>query len=144
MKIVICSSIHFAEKIREIEKGLAGLGHDVVIPHSINEYNVKNHEDDDKLRKITANDHSIKQRFTRRHFNEIKDADAILVVNEEKRGIPNYIGGATLSEIMFAFYFSKKIFLLNPIPTDERLAFFRDEIEGVDPVVINGNLGLIE
>ena len=132
------------EKIKEIEKGLKERGHDVVIPHSINEFSIKNHDDDEELRKMTNKDHSIKQRLTIRHFDEINNSDAILVVNEEKKGIPNYIGGATFSEMMFALYRGKKIFLLNPIPTHERIEFFRDEIEGIDPVVISGNLDLVK
>ncbi|MFQ5475028.1 MAG: hypothetical protein ACE5DM_04285 [Candidatus Nanoarchaeia archaeon] len=30
--------------------------------------------------------------------------DAVLVVNLEKQGLPNYIGGATFSEMFFAHY----------------------------------------
>lgn len=35
MKIVICGSVNFPEKIREIEKGLKDRGHEVVVPYSI-------------------------------------------------------------------------------------------------------------
>jgi hypothetical protein len=66
------------------------------------------------------------------------------VVNVEKNGIPNYIGGATFAELMFAFYHKKKIFLLNPIPTHEKISPLRDEIECTRPIVINGNPDLIK
>ena len=46
--------------------------------------------------------------------------------------------------MMFAFYHRKRIFLLNPIPTHETLAFFRDEIESMQPVVLNCNLDLVK
>ena len=64
-------------------------------------------------------------------------------MNLDKGGIRNYVGGATFSEIMLAFYHGKKIFLLNPVPTDERLSFIAGEMESCRPVVLNGNLDLI-
>jgi hypothetical protein len=144
MKIVICGSISFPGKMREIRKRLLEMGHDVVIPHSIDSEDIRSHEDAERLKQTIRYRGSLKGELTIRHFNEIKNGDAILVVNEDKRGIPNYIGGATFAEMMFAFYVGKRIFLLNPIPTHERLSFFRDEIEGIRPTVINRNLELIE
>jgi len=81
--------------------------------------------------------------FIRIHFDKVRDSDAILVVNLERHGIKNYIGGNTFAEIMVAFYLNKKIFLLNSIPTDEKLSFIRDEIETVKPIILNGNLDII-
>lgn len=144
MKIVICASVNFPEKIREVEKGLKERGHKVVIPYSIIKHSIQSYEDAQKLKEMYDYQTAEKPEFTRRHFNEIKNADAILVVNVEKNSIPDYIGGATFSEMMFAFYWEKKIFLLNPIPTHEKLAFFRDEIEAVQPVVLNRNLDLVD
>ena len=81
--------------------------------------------------------------LTKRHFDEIRKGDAIVVVNEEKNGVPNYVGGATFSEIMLAFYFGKKIFFLNPIPEHEKVAPFREEMETVNPVILNGDLDMV-
>ncbi len=144
MRIVICGSASFPEKIKEAQKQLIERGHEVVIPHGIEKYNLNNHEDAENLKKKEDYINTVKEELTIRHFDEIKNGDAILVVNEEKNGIPNYIGGATFAEMMIAFYFKKKIFLLNPIPIHEKIDFFRDEIEGIHPVVINGNLDLIK
>lgn len=144
MKIVICASVNFPEKIREIERGLIDKGHEAVVPYSIIKHNIQNYEDAQKLKEMDDYQTAEKPEFTRRHFNEIKNADAIFVVNVEKNGIPNYIGGATFAEMMFASYLNKKIFLLNPIPAHEKLAFFRDEIEAVQPVVLNGNPDLVK
>ncbi|UCD07826.1 MAG: hypothetical protein JSW41_02575 [Candidatus Aenigmatarchaeota archaeon] len=144
MKIVICGSINFPEKIKEIEKQLVEKGHDVVIPYGVEKYDVKNYSEAESLKQKDDYVKNVKPELTIKHFDEIKNSDAILVVNVEKRGIPNYIGGATFAEIMFAFYHKKKIFLLNPIPTHEKTDFFREEIECTQPVVINGNLGLIK
>jgi hypothetical protein len=144
MKVVICGSINFPEKMKEVEQELKQRGHEVVIPCTISLNNIQSFDDAQKLKGSKEYLEKLKIERTKAHFNEIRNGDAILVVNVEKRGIPNYIGGATLSEIMFALYFDKKIFLLNPIPTHEKLAFFVDEVEGVHPIVINGNLDLVK
>jgi hypothetical protein len=143
MKIVICASVNFPEKIREVERGLKERGHEVVVPYSIIKHNIQSYEDAQRLKETDSYQTAEKPEFTRRHFNEIENGDAILVVNVEKNGIPDYIGGATFAEMMFAFYLGKKIFLLNSIPAHEKLAFFRDEIEAVQPVILNGNLDLV-
>ena len=64
-------------------------------------------------------------------------SDAILVLNYDKKGIKNYIGGNTLMEIGFAHILNKKIFLLNPIPD---IDFYKSEIEATKPIILNGNL----
>lgn len=140
MKIVICGSANFVEKMIELKKTLTKKGHKAVIPYSIIKYNLENHEDAQRLKEKKNYITAVKPEMTRRHFDEIKDSDAVLIVNQEKNGIPNYLGGATFAEMLFAFYLEKKIFFLNPIPDHERLSLFRDEIEAVKPKVINGNL----
>lgn len=144
MRIVICGSMNFPEKMREAEERLKRMGHETVMPYGIEKYDIRTPRDADNLKKSEDYINLMREELTIRHFDEIKNSDAILVVNHEKKGIPNYIGGATFAEMMFAFYYRKKIFLLNPIPTHEKINFFRDEIEGIHPVVINGNLGLIK
>lgn len=69
----------------------------------------------------------------------IKSGDAILVCNFDKNGIKNYIGGNTLMEIGFAHVNNKKIFLLNSIPDMS----YKDEIEAMEPTVINDDLSKI-
>lgn len=144
MKIVICGSVNFPEKIREVEKGLKDRGHEVVVPYSIIKHNLNTYEDADRLKGSEGFVNIGKKEFTKRHFDEVRNSDAILVVNVEKHGIENYIGGATFSEIMLAFYYNKRIFLLNPIPIDKKVAFFKDEIESVDPIMIDGDLDLVK
>jgi len=144
MKIVICGSVNFPEKIREIEKGLKDRGHEVVVPYSIIKHRLKSYDDALKLKESEEHIKTEKPELTRRHFDEIKNADAILAVNVEKHGIKNYIGGATFSEIMLAFYYKKKIFFLNPIPTDERLSFIFDELAAVKPVTVGDNFSLVK
>lgn len=66
--------------------------------------------------------------FIRWYYNSIVNSDAILVLNFDKNGIKNYIGGNTLMEIVFAHIHHKKIFLLNPVPEisykDDTLAIY--------------------
>ena len=71
----------------------------------------------------------------------IKGSDGILVLNYEKKGVENYIGGNSFLEIGVAFDLGKKIFLLNPIP--ENLPY-TEEIEVINPVVINGDFSIIK
>lgn len=110
-----------------------------IIKHSL-----KSYDDAQKLKGSEEHIKTEKPELTRRHFDEIRNTDAILTVNVEKHGIPNYIGGATFAEIMFAFYLEKKIFFLNPIPTDERLSFIFDELATVKPVIVGDNFSLVK
>lgn len=71
------------------------------------------------------------------HFNEVKKADAILVVNNEKHGISNYIGGNALMEMAIAFYLGIPIYILNEIPKEST---FLEEIIGLNPIVLHGKL----
>ena len=144
MKITICGSIGFAKEILKIKDKLLEMGHEVLIPASINDFLIENIKDAKKLKSDRGkyiND--IKPYYTRNHFGLIEESDAILVVNSDKDDIKNYIGGATFAEIMVAFYLNKKIFLLNPISSDEKLSFIRDEIEAVKPIILNNNLDLV-
>jgi hypothetical protein len=62
------------------------------------------------------------------------------VVNLEKRGIKNYIGGNALIEMGQAYVNDKKIFLLSDIPTDLP---YSAEIECMDPIPLGGDLNNI-
>jgi hypothetical protein len=142
MKIVVCGSVNFAHEMKDVREQLLAKGHDVVLPASIAEESLETFDDAARMKK--REDYlAAKPRYTIGHFDEIKEGDAILVVNPEKRGIENYVGGATFAEIMLAFYYQKKIFFWNPIPTDERLAPYADEIASVSPIVVNQNPDLI-
>jgi len=70
----------------------------------------------------------------------IKANDAILVLNFEKNGQKNYIGGSVFLEMFKTFDLDKKIFLYNPIPEST----LKDEIIGFGPVIINGDLTKIK
>jgi hypothetical protein len=146
MKITICGSIAFYDKMLEIKRELEELKHEVDLPP----FEIK----DDKgkmipvseyyrIRKSETSDNSWvwdeKERAIRNHFDKIVWADVVLVVNYDKNNIPYYIGGNTFLEMGIAFFLEKKIFLLNPIPD----VSYREEILGMKPIVINNNLNKI-
>jgi hypothetical protein len=66
----------------------------------------------------------------------ISNMDAVLVLNYDKNGYKNYIGGATFLEIYDAFRLNKKIYFVNDLPE----GMLKDELIGFSPVVINEDL----
>jgi len=141
MKIIICASVDITPKIKELKEALEKMGHSVEIPYvsmkiiageiSLEEFlAVKDREGDTKFREATGED------LIKRYYNLIKEADAVLVLNEEKKGIKNYIGGNTFLEIGFSYILNKKLYLFNPIPEMS----YSDEIKAMSPIVLNGDL----
>ena len=137
MIIAICGSMAFTEKMIDIKKDLENLGHDVLITDYAKDYYGKTLEEKEEL---TIKD-KIEKDAMREFFDKIKKSDAILVLNYDKRGIKNYIGGNTLIEIGFAYILNKKIFLLNGIPD---IDYYKSEIEGTKPTIIEGDLKKIK
>ena len=141
MKIAICGSIAFSHEMIDISKKLTEMGHTTNIPKYTQKIrdgeitldhfmSIKEKEGDLNFRKEVEED------LIKRYYRLIKEADAILVINHDKKGTPNYIGGNTLIELAFAHVFDKPIFLLNEIPK----MHYSDEIVAMNPVVIHGNL----
>ena len=73
------------------------------------------------------------------HFNKVVWADAILVLNYDKNGVKNYIGGNTLMEMGLAFFLKKKIYLLNQIPE----LSYKEEVLGMRPIILGGDFSKI-
>lgn len=144
MKIVICASISATPRIKEIADSLVSQGHQVEIPLysqkilageiSLADFSAVKESQGDFMYRIKAEEDLI-----RRYYNLIKAAEAIVVVNIEKNGQPNYIGGNTFLEMGFAHVLNKKIFLLNPIPEST----YRDELLAMQPVILNNDLSKI-
>jgi hypothetical protein len=135
MKIFICSSKHFYHKIPPIRDELEKAGHELTMPNSY-EHPMKEEE----LKQMDKDEHiRWKQKMMLNHEVKVKANDAILVLNFEKNGQPNYIGGATFLEMFKAFELGRKIFLYNPIPQ----SILTDEIVGCNPKVIDGDVSRI-
>ncbi len=145
MKITICGSIAFFEDMLIIKDKLEKLGHKVDLPPTkiLNDkdeyipvteyYNLR------KSEKPPAWVWVAKKKAMLAHFNKVEWADIILVVNQEKNGVAGYIGANTLMEMGLALFLKKPIYLLNEIPEIS----YREEIEGMSPMLINGDLSKI-
>lgn len=122
MKVVLSGSKKFIPKFFEIEKYLKDKGYSVVVPREF-------------IVEMTKKDGSIL------HFSEIEknDVDAVLIVNESKHGLENYIGASGFAELALAFYKGKKVFLLNDIYEP-----FKEEIEAWNVITLKGNLDLLD
>lgn len=137
--IAICSSASFYKQVIDLEAQLSALGFEVIIP--LNARQMKASGDFDVTHYKTwfenADDYHKKADFMRSHFAEEEKSDAILVVNNKKNEIENYIGGNVLIEMAIAFYLGKKLFILNGLPEESA---YIEEIKGMLPVVLGGNL----
>ncbi len=120
----------------EYKNKLEQIGHSVQVPLDTNEC-LENPS-------LNANvEYALESDIQGRCFKEISKADAILVLNFDKNGIKNYVGGATLMEMGLAQHLGKKIFMLNPPPKFEDLRY-HIEICATRPVILNGELNKIE
>lgn len=140
MRITICGSSKFRYEMVEYKEKLEKLGHDIFV----HEHYIKSVKGEmpELMERVNREHATLKkeQNYIKQYHNEIKNSDAILVLNFDKNGIKNYIGGNVLLEIGFAHVNEKKIFLLNPIPD----VSYKDEIEAMMGVVLDGDLTRIE
>jgi nucleoside 2-deoxyribosyltransferase len=146
MKITVCCSLAFADEAIKIEEDLKKLGFDVEIPFTIHDCKSKGIEDikqwvEDLIEKDPDEFDKLKKERMELHYSKVEKADAILVLNYDKKGIKNYIGANTLLEMGLAFWLKKPIYLLNSIPEELDYA---EEIKGMMPIVINQDLSLIK
>jgi len=141
MIITLCGSTNFIGEIKKIRDELKEKGHTV---YSLAWTDLSFQEIEAKKNNRKKFINELKPKLIVEHFDKIMKSDAILVVNLEKNGTKNYIGGNTFAEVMFAYYYKKKIFFLNPIPRDNMFSYLMDELETVNPIILNGNLELIK
>lgn len=149
MIITICASIDFTPQILEIKNNLEKMGHQVNIPYptqkimegelSFEDYLADKEKFGDIMFRNSQGADTI-----RRYWNYIKDSEAILVLNLNKKGQEGYIGGSALMEMGFAYGHQKKIYLYNPIPAKSERIHYVDEITDMKPIVINGDLNSIK
>lgn len=135
MKIFICASKYNYSHIANIKKALEKMGHEITVPNSYDEP-MKELE----IKKLGHEEHANwKGSMIRLQKEKVLANDAVLVLNFEKNGAQNYIGGATFLEIYQAFDSRRKVYLYNPIPECN----FKDELIGMGVVVINGDLSKV-
>jgi len=133
MKIGIIGSMQFAEKMIEYRDKLIKMGHDAFVTDLYKNLVGKTNEEKEKIKLDNKNNRDAIRVF----WKAVQGADAVLVLNFDKNGIKNYIGGNTLMEIGFAHVLNQKIFLLNPIPD---IPFYKTEIKAMKPIILNNDL----
>ena len=136
MRIGIIGSMQLTEKMLEIRDKLSAQGHDAYVTSLAAPFIGRTDEEKEqiKLHQKTHND------AIREFWRLMQGGDAVLVLNLEKGGIPNYIGGNTFLEIGFAHVLNQKIFVYNPLPENK---FYKTEIEVMNPIIIYGDLSQI-
>ena len=132
MKIYICASKHNYSRVAEVKEALEAKGHEITLP---NFYNAPMTEEAIKL-KGSAVHKEWKAECLRAQEQKVINNDVMLVLNYEKQGQLNYIGGATFLEVYEAWKLGKKIFFMNPIPE----GMLADELNALNPTVLNGDL----
>ncbi len=137
MKVGILGSMHFSEKMLEVAEKLKAMGHKPVLPYKVHVFPGLN---DDAKEKIKL-DQKHNEDAIRHDYETMGNADVVLVLNFERHGIQNYLGGNTLLDLGFAHIRRKPIYLYNPIP---EIPYYKSEIEAMKPTVINGDLSLIK
>jgi hypothetical protein len=137
--LTICSSASFYRHAVELARQLEAQGFAVLLPHSAKQMRDSGDFDLSHYQTWHANpeDYHKKTELMRRHFDEVEKGDAVLVINDEKRGVANYIGGNVLMEMSLAFYLRKPIFILNGVPESSML---EEEIRGLEPVLLGGTI----
>ena len=129
--------MQFTDKMVEIKNKLDNLGHEAFLTDLHKTMIGKNDEEIEEIK--------LHQKYNmdaiREFWRAMQGADAVLVLNLDKNGIKNYVGGNTLMEIGFAHVLNQKIFMFNPIP---EMMYCKSEIEAVKPIIINGDLSLIK
>ena len=130
MKILIICSKAFYGKLDDYKRNLEKLGHEVFMP------NCWDCPGEEAKYRGTAEHAIFKAKMYRQSEETISRSDAVLVLNFEKNGCKNCIGGATFLEIYDAFRMKKKIYFVNDIPEN----MLKDELIGFSPVIINNDL----
>src|SRR5438067_2146636 len=98
MKIGVVSSMQNVDKMIEVRDRLREMSHEAFVTNFAGALAKKNLEEIEALK--------LEQKYNldaiTEFWNQMQDADALLVLNLDKNGVKNYIGGNTLMEIGFA------------------------------------------
>lgn len=137
--ITICSSSSFYKQAIGLKEELADLGYTAIVPVMAEEMKEKNNFErfdfQPWLKDPSA--YGVKADLMRGHFDKVAKAHAILVINGEKHGVQNYIGGNVLMEMALAFHLGKPIFIFNDIPEESA---YMEEIKGMLPIILKGQI----
>lgn len=136
MKLFLICSKHFYYRVPEIKEELERAGHIITLPNSYDdpfkEERIKQKDPEEHIR--------WKGEMMREQQEKVRRNDAGFVLNFDKNGQKNYIGGCTFLEIYEFWKVGKKIFIYNPIPQ----GMLEDELIGFNPTIINGDLSRVK
>ncbi len=137
--ITICASAVHYRNVIEVEKELKKMGFKVKIPKTANVMKRTNNFDVASYKTWYKNkkDYKKKTQLMNGHFKKVLEADAILVTNFEKNGMPGYIGGNVLMEMVLAFHYEIPIYIYNNISEDLGI---KEEVYGLNPIFLDGDL----
>ena len=117
--LLVCGSMTFFDKMKRVQEELREYGIDAVIPE----------DESDLPDNMSSEEFTVfKRKVSQNYLKKIRDkgTQAVLLLNEEKKGVKNYIGANTLAEAVMAFTWNRKIFLYNDVYlplADELLAW---------------------
>lgn len=120
--------------MRQVQQQLENLGHKALVPKSLDFIEQKGFKKPETVKERLVAEK--KYNFISEHFKKIETSDAILVVNPDKHGVKNYIGGNTFLEMGVAFYLQKKIFILYDMPQMD----YTLELAAMHPVMLHGDV----
>lgn len=135
--ITICSSASFYRHAVDIQAELERRGFTVLIPYSAERMKERGDFVVHKTWLTDVADWDRKTDLMKRHFSKVMEGDCVLVLNYEKNGIPNYIGGNVLMEMALAFHHRKLIYVLNPVTP---VLPVYEEVMGMQPIFLNGDV----
>ena len=135
MKVFIICSKTFYDKVMPIKQILEEVGHIISLPNCFEDSGTEA-----RYREMGKKEHAKWKADMIKHSEDvIIQNDAVLVLNFDKNGQSNYVGGATFLEMYDAFRLGKRIYMYNDVPE----GMLKDEIEGFEPVILNQRLDLI-
>lgn len=126
--VVICGSMKFFPQMVACKNQLELEGINCIVP-----------KDEAHLVNLLTEKQLIdfKRKVSTAYLKKIRDKNtvAVLIYNQEKNGVSNYIGANTLVELAMAFMWNRKIFLLNEIYEP-----LKDELIAWKSICLKGNL----
>jgi len=126
----------FSNEMLRIKNFLEEAGHEAMVPYNAEKY-ASGEYSAETSHESTRN--KIEGNLIRGYFSEIKNSDAVIVANYEKKGIENYVGGNSFLEAGFAHVLDKKLYFVNDFPE----MIYSDELKALRPVILNGDLSKI-
>ncbi len=129
--------MQFTDKMITVCDALRRLGHEPFMSKFKDDYAGKSDSEIEKFKQRNQYENDAIREF----WKPMQAADVLLVLNYDKNGIQNYIGGNTFLEMGFAHVLNQRIYLWGPIPD---MPYYHTELLAMRPIVINGDLTKIK